>query len=31
VLENGEVVFRGSAEELDGDEEVRRRSLGVGV
>ena len=31
VLENGEVVFRGSAEELDGDEEVKQRYLGVGV
>ena len=31
VLENGEVVFRGSAEELDGDEAVKRGSLGVGV
>jgi branched-chain amino acid transport system ATP-binding protein len=31
VLENGEVVFRGSAGELDGDEQVKRRYLGVGV
>jgi branched-chain amino acid transport system ATP-binding protein len=31
VLENGEVVFRGSADELDGDEAVKRGSLGVGV
>ena len=31
VLENGAVVFRGSAEELDADEDVKRRSLGVGV
>jgi branched-chain amino acid transport system ATP-binding protein len=31
VLENGEVVFRGSAQELDGDEQVKRRYLGVGV
>jgi branched-chain amino acid transport system ATP-binding protein len=31
VLENGRVVFQGSAEELEADEEVRRRSLGVGV
>jgi branched-chain amino acid transport system ATP-binding protein len=31
VLENGEVVFRGSAEELDGDEQIKRRYLGVGV
>jgi branched-chain amino acid transport system ATP-binding protein len=31
VLENGEVVFRGAPEALDGDEEVKRRYLGVGV
>jgi branched-chain amino acid transport system ATP-binding protein len=31
VLENGQVVFRGAPEELDADEDVRRRSLGVGV
>ncbi|HEX2102324.1 MAG TPA: ABC transporter ATP-binding protein [Solirubrobacteraceae bacterium] len=31
VLENGEVVFRGEPQELDGDEEVKRRYLGVGV
>jgi branched-chain amino acid transport system ATP-binding protein len=31
VLENGEVVFRGSAAELDGDEQIKRRYLGVGV
>jgi branched-chain amino acid transport system ATP-binding protein len=31
VLENGAVVFQGSPEELEADEEVRRRSLGVGV
>jgi branched-chain amino acid transport system ATP-binding protein len=31
VLENGEVVFRGKPEELDGDETVKRRYLGVGV
>jgi branched-chain amino acid transport system ATP-binding protein len=31
VLENGEVVFRGDPQELDGDEEVKRRYLGVGV
>jgi branched-chain amino acid transport system ATP-binding protein len=31
VLENGAVVFRGSAEELDGDEQIKRRYLGVGV
>jgi branched-chain amino acid transport system ATP-binding protein len=31
VLENGRVVFRGSAEDLEADEEVRRRYLGVGV
>ncbi len=31
VLENGSVVFRGAAEELERDEEVRRRYLGVGV
>jgi len=31
VLENGEVVFRGDPQELDGDEDVKRRYLGVGV
>jgi branched-chain amino acid transport system ATP-binding protein len=31
VLENGQVVFRGAPDELDADEDVRRRSLGVGV
>ncbi len=31
ILENGQVVFRGTAAELDGDEEVKRRYLGVGV
>jgi branched-chain amino acid transport system ATP-binding protein len=31
VLEKGEVVFRGEPGELDGDEEVKRRYLGVGV
>jgi len=31
VLEKGEVVFRGDPDELDGDEEVKRRYLGVGV
>ena len=31
VLENGEVVFRGEAEELEQNEEVKRRYLGVGV
>jgi branched-chain amino acid transport system ATP-binding protein len=31
VLENGEVVFRGSADQLDGDEQTKRRYLGVGV
>jgi branched-chain amino acid transport system ATP-binding protein len=31
VLENGEVVFRGDPKELDGDEDVKRRYLGVGV
>ena len=31
VLEKGEVVFRGKPGELDGDEEVKRRYLGVGV
>jgi branched-chain amino acid transport system ATP-binding protein len=31
VLEKGEVVFRGEPAELDGDEEVKRRYLGVGV
>ena len=31
VLENGQVVFRGSAEELDAEEDVKHRYLGVGV
>ena len=31
VLENGQVVFRGSAEDLDAEEEVKHRYLGVGV
>ena len=31
VLEKGEVVFRGAPGELDADEEVKRRYLGVGV
>jgi branched-chain amino acid transport system ATP-binding protein len=31
VLENGEVVFRGSADELEADDEVKQRYLGVGV
>ncbi len=31
VLENGQVVFRGSAGELDAEEEVKHRYLGVGV
>jgi branched-chain amino acid transport system ATP-binding protein len=31
VLENGQVVFRGGANELEADEEVKRRYLGVGV
>ena len=31
VLENGEVVFKGTAAELDGEEDVKRRSLGVGT
>ncbi len=31
VLENGQVVFRGSAEEIEADDEVKRRYLGVGV
>ena len=31
VLENGEVVFGGDPRELDGDEDVKRRYLGVGV
>jgi branched-chain amino acid transport system ATP-binding protein len=30
-VENGEVVFRGDPGELDGDEDVKRRYLGVGV
>jgi ABC-type branched-subunit amino acid transport system ATPase component len=31
VLENGQVVFRGGADELDADEDVKARYLGVGV
>jgi branched-chain amino acid transport system ATP-binding protein len=31
VLENGSVVFRGGADELDADEDVKARYLGVGV
>jgi branched-chain amino acid transport system ATP-binding protein len=31
VLENGSVVFKGSADELDADEDVKARYLGVGV
>ena len=31
VLENGAVVFRGAPDDLERDEDVRRRSLGVGV
>jgi branched-chain amino acid transport system ATP-binding protein len=31
VLENGQVVFRGGTNELEADEEVKRRYLGVGV
>jgi branched-chain amino acid transport system ATP-binding protein len=31
VIENGRIVFRGTADELDGDEEVKRSHLGVGV
>jgi branched-chain amino acid transport system ATP-binding protein len=31
VLENGQVVFQGSAEEIEADDEVKRRYLGVGV
>jgi branched-chain amino acid transport system ATP-binding protein len=31
VLENGEVVFRGEAGELEENEDVKRRYLGVGV
>jgi branched-chain amino acid transport system ATP-binding protein len=31
VLENGEVVFRGEPEELQNDEDVKRRYLGVSV
>jgi branched-chain amino acid transport system ATP-binding protein len=31
ILENGQVVFRGTAAELDGDEDLKRRCLGVGV
>ncbi len=31
VLENGQVVFKGSAEDLDRNEDVKRRYLGVGV
>jgi branched-chain amino acid transport system ATP-binding protein len=31
VLENGRVVFEGAVEELDADEDVKQRYLGVGV
>jgi branched-chain amino acid transport system ATP-binding protein len=31
VLENGNVVFEGGAEELDADDEAKQRYLGVGV
>jgi branched-chain amino acid transport system ATP-binding protein len=31
VVENGSVVFRGSADELDADDDVKQRYLGVGV
>jgi branched-chain amino acid transport system ATP-binding protein len=31
VLENGRIAFTGSTEELDADEEVKRKHLGVGV
>jgi branched-chain amino acid transport system ATP-binding protein len=31
VIENGAVVFQGSAEELDADDDVKARYLGVGV
>jgi branched-chain amino acid transport system ATP-binding protein len=31
VIENGRVVFHGAPAELDADEEVKRRHLGVGV
>ena len=31
VLENGSVVFRGAPEELDADDDVKARYLGVGV
>jgi branched-chain amino acid transport system ATP-binding protein len=31
VLENGSVVFRGSADELESDDDVKQRYLGVGV
>ena len=31
VMENGRVVFTGTPEELDANEEVKRRHLGVGV
>jgi branched-chain amino acid transport system ATP-binding protein len=31
VLENGRIVFKGTAEELDSAEEVKRKHLGVGV
>ncbi len=31
VLENGSVVFRGDASELEADDEVKARYLGVGV
>jgi branched-chain amino acid transport system ATP-binding protein len=31
VIENGEIVFKGTPAELDGDEELKRRCLGVGA
>jgi branched-chain amino acid transport system ATP-binding protein len=31
VMENGQVVFAGSPEELDASEDIKRRYLGVGV
>jgi ABC-type branched-subunit amino acid transport system ATPase component len=31
VLENGSVVFKGSADELEADDDVKARYLGVGV
>ena len=31
VMENGQIVFRGTPAELDASEEVKRRHLGVGV